>query len=168
MAALRLAGTSQHYRGLYQSVSSARPLDNRLLDELQGGFPEVVELPPLAEAMVAIDDTHEHMQQIAAAGWQTPAGHPDLQPAHEALLLREHFAELLRSEEVQSQPAAFQQMLRDSVSAAAEVEATLRDWQLAAKKDVPSESLQRSFDRVSSNCKSCHEQFRDVPLSEKR
>jgi protein tyrosine phosphatase (PTP) superfamily phosphohydrolase (DUF442 family) len=163
---LQLAGTSQHYRGLFQSARSAVRLEQKLLDELKIEFPEIVQLPPLADAMVAIEHTHDHLKQISAAGWHVPADQPDLEPAHEALLLREHFAELLRSDIVQAEPEPFRQLLRNSEYAANQLESALRERPVV-DATVPPESLQRNLDRVSFNCTSCHEQFRDVPLSEK-
>src|SRR5262245_56285152 len=49
---LRTAGTSENYRGLYQSARNARRLDAKLLDKITGEFPERPAIPPLATAMV--------------------------------------------------------------------------------------------------------------------
>ncbi len=162
MAVLKTAGTSENYRGLYQSVRSAKKIDPRVLDKLQVDFRPTVELPPPAEAMVAIEHTHDHLKTIAAAGWKTPADHPDLDPTHEALLLKEHFAELLRSEAVKKRPSAFQQMMRDGQSAAGELEAAL------ASPPADTKGLVAAFAKVTANCQACHQKFRDVPLGEKR
>src|SRR5690606_38112793 len=62
VAVLELAGTSPKYRGLYQSAGEARPLEEALLAELEVAFPERAEIPPMAEAMVALGHTHDHMQ----------------------------------------------------------------------------------------------------------
>jgi hypothetical protein len=156
---LLAAGTSDAYKGLYESVRTARQFESRLLDELNAEFPELARLPPLAEAMVALEHTHDHMKQVAAAGWKLPPQHPDIAPAHEALLLREHFTEMLRTGAVKQQPEKFQALLRNSEAAAQELETALREGkpELAA----------RPFDLITANCKSCHTEFRDVPLSQK-
>jgi cytochrome c556 len=159
---LKTAGTSENYQGLYASARSAEPFDAALLDALQAEFPEASAVPPLAEAMVALEHTHDHLKQIAAAGWQTPAGHPDLDPTHEALLLREHFAELLRMDEVTQQPEAFRQSLRESETAAQALENALR------ASPVSAEAAQSSLDRVGQRCAACHQEYRDQPLSEQR
>jgi len=165
---LTLAGTSRNYRGLYQSAEEARPLEAALLDELEVEFRETVEIPPLAEAMVALEHTHDRLNAIAKDGWRTPPDHPDLEPAHEALLLREQFTELLRVEYVRAQPGEFQAILRDSESAAQELEEGLRDWMPSMSQVAQPESLSRVADRIATNCKACHATYRDVPLGEKR
>jgi protein tyrosine phosphatase (PTP) superfamily phosphohydrolase (DUF442 family) len=167
VAVLELAGTSPHYRGLYQSAQEARPLETALLDELDVAFPETARIPPIAETMVALEHTHDHLKTIAQAGWRSPPDHPDLDPAHEALLIQEHFTELLRTSSVQHEPESFRQMLQDSQQAARELEAALREWQSTSSSAAPPETIQRLSDRISANCKSCHQKSRDVPLSEK-
>ena len=169
LAILNLAGTSHHYRGLYESARVVKPLETALLDELKLDFPESVEVPPMAEAMVAMGHTHEHLKQIAEAGWRSPADHPDLHPAHEALLMREHFTELLRSDDVLEQTDAFRRYLRESEQAAEGLEAALRTWasKSAAADAQPPETMRQFLAKISANCKACHRQSRDVPLSEK-
>lgn len=167
IAVLNLAGTSPNYRGLYQSVANVQPLDKALLDELDVEFRETIEVPPLAQAMVAMEHTHDHLKKIAEAGWCAPTDHPDLEPAHEALLLQEHFSELLRTSEVQQQADGFRRYLRDSEAAAHELESQLRVWHPAESKSNPPEILGRLADRISTNCKGCHQRYRDTPLGEK-
>ncbi|MCO6454436.1 MAG: cytochrome c [Pirellulaceae bacterium] len=167
VAVLKVAGTSPNYRGLYRSAEQTQPLEAALLDQLSVDFRESVEIPPMAEAMVALEHTHDHVQEIAAAGWRTPPAHPDLDPAHEALLLREHFTELLRAEYVQREPAEFQELLGLSEQAAQELEDGLRTWQSASAQTQPPASLGQSMDRITAMCKACHEKYRDVPLGEK-
>ncbi|HUE75026.1 MAG TPA: hypothetical protein VMP01_29430 [Pirellulaceae bacterium] len=165
LSILRAAGTSENYRGLYKSAESARKLDDALLDALQAEFPETARLPPLAEAMVALEHTHDHLKLIAANEWKRPASHPDLDPPHEALLLREHFTEMLRTDAVQREPEEFRDLLRDSEAAAQELEMAIGKWQQFAPP-VP-EAIPASFARMTNNCTTCHRKFRDVPLGEK-
>lgn len=164
---LEVAGTSESYRGLYESAQSARPFDESLLDELEVEFCEIVEIPPIAEAMVAIGHTHDHLAKIAAAGWKTPPEHPDLKPAHEALLLREHFTEMLRTGYVAEQPAEFRALLRQGEQAAGQLETQLRAWKESGAQAKPPQQLQQSANRIRANCKACHQQYRDMPLDEK-
>ena len=157
---LQTAGTSPNYRGLYQSAREARPLTHQELSHVKSDFPETAAIAPLAEAMVTIEHKHDALKQMAAANWKAQPGHPDLTPAHEALLLREEFEELLRAPEVQAKPAAFLQSLNDSHSAALEFEEALN-------ASAPPDRLAASFERITTNCTICHQQFRDIPLSEK-
>ncbi len=165
LAVLKTAGTSENYRGLYQSAESARRLDDALLDALEVEFRETVELPPLAEGMVALEYTFDQLKTIAAAGWKPTPEHPDIDPPHEALLLREQFTELLRAEDVKRRPEAFQQWLQESATAAGEIETALRQSTEAAPPDLA--SLTSRFEIVTKNCSACHREYRDVPLGEK-
>ncbi|REJ68417.1 MAG: hypothetical protein DWQ31_08325 [Planctomycetota bacterium] len=167
LAVLELAGTSPHYRGLVESAQNATPLEEALLDEFEVEFRESVAVPPLAEAMVTIERTHDNLKAVMAADWRTPPNHPDIDPAHEALLLREHFTELLRTDHTADQQPAYQQLLIDSEVAARQLETTLRGWQSPAAETEPPALLSHLADRIDRNCRACHQRFRDVPLSEK-
>lgn len=165
---LELAGTSLNYRGLYQSVKIAVPVDASELDRLVVDFRAKVDVPPIAEAMVGLERIHDHINAIATAGWRAPDDHPDLDPAYEALLLREQFTELLRIDYVQQQSAEFRNLLQDSELAAEEMERGLRhNSQGLSREERPTELLAGLMHRISRNCQQCHEKFRDIPLSEK-
>jgi len=154
---LKTAGTSENYRGLYASARDARPQEAAFLDSLDVEFVEVAAIPPLADAMVALEHTHDHIKQIAASDWKAPAKHPDLDPAHEALLLKEHFAELLRMDDVTTRPAAFQESLQASESAAQQLEDAL------GQSPPATEAARTALDTINTNCTACHRQFRDNP-----
>ena len=94
---LKTAGTSEAYRGLYQSARIARPLDPQQLDALAVEFPSIATIPPLAESMVAIDHLHDGLREMAEADSHPPDKRPDAAPAHRALLLYEQLSELLHS-----------------------------------------------------------------------
>lgn len=152
---LKTAGTSENYRGLYESARKARPLDKAFLDNLDVEFHEVAKIPPMAEAMVALEHTFDHMKQIAAAGWKAPPKHPDLDPAHEALLLKEHYAEMLRSDDVKTREEKFRLYLRESETAAQELEDILNKSPLSADK------AKTALESVTSRCATCHKDYRD-------
>lgn len=160
---LTLAGTSEHYRGLYRAAERARPLDPQILDKRTPNFPEAAKLPAMAEAMVEIDHSFERMQAVAAAGWKAPPNHPDVDPAHEALILREHFTELLRSDDTARRPKSFQRMLRDSETAARQLESALN----LNQRPIAPLAAKSALDKIAANCAACHKTYRDVPLGEK-
>lgn len=164
---LKIAGTNPNYRGLFEVAESAEPLNDAILASVDPVFPEVATLPPAAEAMVALEHTQDRLKSIAASGWKPPENHPDLDPAHEALLLKEHFTEMLRAEWAATRPPGFQDLLRDSESAATELEEALRKLDTPVQQSAVPAAIQTSFERVSKNCTACHQQFRDVPLTEK-
>ncbi|MBC7815774.1 MAG: cytochrome c [Planctomycetaceae bacterium] len=154
---LAIAGTGENYRGLFQSVDDAQPLGSALLDRLQAEFPATAKLPAMAEAMVAIEHVHDHLKFLEKAGWKAPVDQPALAPDHEALLLRESFTELLRTDELKGKPDRFQQLMQEAGMLSQSLEETLKssliDADAAAKK----------LAAVSANCKSCHQVYRDVP-----
>ncbi|MBX7166184.1 MAG: hypothetical protein K1X74_07530 [Pirellulales bacterium] len=156
LGVLSLAGTSPNYRGLYRAAESAQRIDPAELDALLVEFHSIVELPPMADAMVAIDQTTERLKQIAAAGWKPPAAHPDLDPAHEALLLREHFTELARQPDCQARSEAFRAGVAANETAAGKLETALREGQSPAVYD-------EAFQQTQRVCVDCHRKFRDVP-----
>jgi len=166
VAVLDLAGTSPNYRGLYQAAREIRPLPESELDSLQVSFREVEEVPPMAEAMVLLGHTHDHLLSIADSDWRSPDDHPDLDPAHQALLLREHFTELLRTPEVQAESEVFKKLLRESEQAARSLEGLLSRWEPSSQDQMPPETILQQAKRIADNCKACHARFRDLPLQE--
>jgi protein tyrosine phosphatase (PTP) superfamily phosphohydrolase (DUF442 family) len=157
---LKTAGTAPTFRGLYQSARAAKPLTTDQLNQIKADFPETATIPPMAEAMVAIEHKHDALKQIAAANWRSPPDHPDLDPAHEALLLREEFEELLRTPAAQAKPPAFLQSLQDSHTATLELEQSLTT-------NASPNQLTATLHRITTHCTLCHQQFRDIPLGEK-
>lgn len=158
---LRIAGTSEAYRGLFQSVADAYPFEMEFLDAFEAEFPSVAKLPAMAEAMVEIEHVHDRLKAIEKAGWKTPPDMPALVPDHEALLLREQFTEVLRTKELQERPKAFQQLAREAEAASQALEDSLKS------PPTNAESASKLFLAVSNNCKACHQTFRDVPLKDK-
>lgn len=160
---LRLAGTDPAYRGLFQAVRQTEPVPVEELRKLSVTFREIAPVAPLAEAMVRIEHLESDLSEVAAAGWTAPPEHPDLDPAHQALLLREQFAELMRREETREYPPEFSKLLSDSAKAAGRLEQSLRRWsEDGSRKPAPSQ-FDRLAARIHTNCKTCHRRFRDVP-----
>lgn len=161
------AGTSESYRGLYATAASARRIDDKVLNAVKSEFPAVARLPPMAEAMVSVEHVYDHLKLFAANQWKPIDTRPALEPDHEALLLREHFTELLRGKEVKDRPTQFQALMKEGEAAAASLEQDLRDWIAAERPEKLPDSLAKGMERIASNCAACHKQFRDVPLGEK-
>lgn len=158
---LQVGGTSEHYRGLFQSAESARRFDQALLSALPAEFPAIAKLPAMAEAMVAIERAMDHLKTMARANWKTLAAQPDLTPEHEALLLREQFTELLRTSDLPSRPKSFQELLLDAERLAQSLESTLR------KEPLDASAASAALNHVKDNCQQCHQRFRDLPARER-
>ena len=165
---LKLAGTSENYRGLFDVVKSAHRIAESSLDAIQPEFPESAKLPPMAVAMVDLERTYAQLEQLAHSQWKPSADHPALDPAHEALLLREQFTEMLRMESVVPRTVAFRKFLIESKSDAKLLEETLR-MKKQEQNASPSASsrLSELFARISANCTNCHQQYRDAPIERK-
>lgn len=167
VSVLVLAGTNANYLGLYEAAQRARPIEPSQLDQLDVQFREVVEVPPMAEAMVGIGHTSEHLKRIAEAMFRVPADHPDLDPAHEALLLREQLTELLRTPEVLAEPAHFRELLQESIRLAEGLESTIRNRQTSGGDQAFLRTASQQLQRIDRNCKDCHRTYRDAPLRRK-
>lgn len=160
-ALLDLAGTSPHYQGLYRSVAAAKPVADEVLRQLEVEFLPAVEVPPMVEAMAQIDVAYGRLLELEANAWQAPATHPDLDPAYQALLIREQLAELLRTEEVGNASTEFQELMGASVAAADRLEQELRSAEtgLQPKRTIKKFTSQRL--RLEASCTDCHRSFRD-------
>jgi hypothetical protein len=165
---LEIAETSPNYRGLFESTREARPRTEKELAEVPADFPEIAKLPPMAQAMVQVEQAHDHLKALQANQWQKLADQPALEPAHEALLLREHFTELLRTAAVKKQPDGFQHLMSESEAAGNELEAALLAWDKEGRQGEAPAAVTAAFARISKSCKDCHVKYRDVPLGEKQ
>ena len=164
---LKVAGTSPRYVGLFRSVSDARPVPRTTLDSLAAEFPEVARVPPLADAMVELEHAMERIERLSAARWKTRAGARN-EPggaAHETLLLRELYTELLRADHARRHGRQFMDSLRNGEAQAVALE------KLAAKM-TDSETSRRALDdavkRLRSHCRDCHRRHRDRPSRDQR
>jgi hypothetical protein len=121
--------------------------------------------------MVAVEHAHDHLKQVQAAGWKVPPDHPDIDPPHEALLLREHLTELMRTEEVTSQTTEFVDIMRRSEADAIELEQSLRKGNVAINgadghirshyrrlRELPHEVSRRADSSEGRSLKNWHEQ----------
>lgn len=159
---LKLAGTSSDYQGLHEVVARSQTIAN--LNAVKANFKESVDVPPLAASMVKIEQTFDHLKDIQQSGWRAPKSHPDLSPEHEALLLREHFTELLRTKHVRAQPLSFRNLIEHSRDKAEVLEKTLRSA-TKSKSPPPKEALSAALSAIASDCKSCHREHRDKPTA---
>jgi protein tyrosine phosphatase (PTP) superfamily phosphohydrolase (DUF442 family) len=152
---LRTFGTGENYKGLWNDARAARPVDPEELNRLNVEYVEVAKIEDLALRMVAIDGLWDHMKLIRKAGWKPLPEHPDLDPPHEALQLREHFHEAARLPGADARPQAFRTTLADS-------EAGLESLRAALAADpVDATAATAAFDRVAASCTSCHKAYRD-------
>jgi protein tyrosine phosphatase (PTP) superfamily phosphohydrolase (DUF442 family) len=158
---LKTFGTGENYKGLWASARAARPLDRKVLAGVKVEYRETAPVPPMAEAMVAIDQTWERLKLAEKAGWRPLAGHPDVDPPHEALQLMERLHELGRAHEVQSKPQAFRKLLTDGEAGAKTLHESLTAWSRSGFSGNPPAHVAGAMKTVSSSCTVCHKSFRD-------
>ncbi len=156
VAALKVFGTGENYLGLWESARSAKPIDRKALKKKNVKFVAEAPIPPMAEVMVEIDNYFEHLGDCKKAGWKAPADHPDLNPAHEALKLREQLFEMTRVDGYKKHTQKFQWLADTGVENAETLETALREG-----KDA--ETLNAAYTKIEQNCKTCHSIFRNVP-----
>ena len=153
LAALKQAGTGANYEGLWKVVREFKVPTKEQLDAADNTFPARAKVQALAGHMVNIDERFTGLKAVQAAQWGTPKEHPDLDPAHEALMLREGFAEAARSEEAKKLPEDFRERLNAAEGAAIALESALREKDNAA--------AQKAYLSVQASCSSCHKLYRD-------
>jgi hypothetical protein len=158
LAEMHRAGTDPHYIGLYAVPRSLTRPTSAGLDRIPSDFPETANVPDLAQCMVGIDEHWENMKQIRAAAWKTPAKHQDLDPAHEALMLKESFQEALRLTGMHNRPAEVAHWLGDAGEKASALEKDLR-------ARAENSTVEHALRDMSASCTHCHAKYRDVPQS---
>ncbi|MCA9221286.1 MAG: cytochrome c [Planctomycetales bacterium] len=146
---LKAAGTGDQYTGLWRDVENYQPPGpNEALPELV----EVAEVDSFPAAMAKLDRHFDNLKLCQKSDWQTPADHPDLDPAQEALLVWEGLKESARHLNEQHSDE-FKSMLGESTILAEQLQQTLS----ADNRDPATEQ----FSALEKSCKSCHGKYRN-------
>lgn len=154
---LKQAGTSSHYKGLYAAVHEFGPLKPEEFEMVSTDFPEVAPTGMFVQLMVDVDTRWDHIKLTRGAGWRVPPTHADLDPAHQALLLREAYRELARLPDVKHPSEGMHQWLIESEEHAQVLEDLLRQ----SKIDGP--AAEKAFLSAAADCTRCHAKYRDLP-----
>jgi protein tyrosine phosphatase (PTP) superfamily phosphohydrolase (DUF442 family) len=154
IAALHVFGTSPHYAGLYATARDFRKPTAAELDGADASFPRIAPTTDYIDTMVEVEKHWAHIKAAQKAGWQTPADQPDLDPPHEALMLKELLRELQRPTGASAtRPADLVERLGAAEQSAGHLEDALRAKDLAA--------ADRGFNVMDESCTSCHSRYRD-------
>lgn len=151
---LEKAGTDPKYRGLMglpHSFHRPTPLELTATPTL---FPRTAKVADFTRLMVEIDEHWEALKLAKATGWKQPPDHPDIDPAHEAVLLMEAYREGQRLPGPLTKDQGFRTMLQEAEAAAARLEQALRS--------EPSRA-DAAFRASQSLCNQCHARWRDQP-----
>ena len=147
---LKTAGTNPNFRGLYESVRTARPVSAVELDRLKVEFRETSPVPPLAEAMVQLEHALDRVKGESDRKWLRKDDSRAV-----ALLLHEHYKEMQRLDDVKKRPARFREMLTASEEAALQLQTAL------AGDAVESSKAEAALKAINKGCADCHAAFRD-------
>jgi protein tyrosine phosphatase (PTP) superfamily phosphohydrolase (DUF442 family) len=159
LSVLQTLGTDPKYVGLYNSVKSLQRPTVAQLDAIKGDFPEIAQVPRLAELMVQIDAQWDELKLRQASGWKQHTAVNSDGVANPAVLLTEHYQEALRLPELSSRPKEFLALLQEAHQKAEELE------RLTSRQgsEAPSRlELDAVFNKSAKMCSQCHAQFRDV------
>ncbi len=154
---LKLAGTDPKYKGLFRAVQSASKVDTNEIDQLKVAFTSSADLPPMAHAMVEIEEHFESLRKLQQVKWQS-VSHGKHSPQQTALLLQEQFRELLRMDDQRIKSAEFIRICQNSESAAERIEKLLRE---SSRSTSVTNQLDEALKSMESDCKSCHEAIRN-------
>ena len=156
---LERAGTSAHYVGLYRSVSASDPISAEVLNKINYDFPSVAPGTPLVQSMVAIEEHFAAIAKMIEQDGVPPVDSPDLSVTHEALLLSEQFAELVRQSQVADTDPKSKEYL-DAMKRSHEHSDQLYQL-LSPKADFSPVKASKIIEQLRNNCSSCHRTFRD-------
>ena len=154
---LETAGTSPSYPGLFACVAEAAPMSPEALDTAPVA-PSQATIEGFIAAMAHVDRVWDRVKLIRAAGWRTPAEHPDLVPAAEAGMLHDGLRASRDTapawDAVASAPAFVAPMLRSL-----EASKALEDSLVRADPD----GAESAFAVLAASCRECHEVYRNQP-----
>ena len=155
LAFLKRAGTGANYMGLWDDIRRYKAPTKEEIATAPNEFPAITPATSLVQSMVRMDELVEHLQATQKANWKAPATHPDLDAPHEALMLREIYTELRRTDDSKNRPADFKNWLAEGEKQSAALETALRVSH--------TENASNTFQKIIANCHSCHAVYRNVP-----
>ena len=146
---LRNAGTGEGYNGLWQAVRTFNPdkVDVKLAPLLYESAP----VDSYTVSMAQIDRIWDNLKLCRRSEWSVPSDHPDIDPAHEALMLEEGFRESGRQAKGLSKEL-INWLQRTELEASALKEAVKAGNKPRAEK---------YFKSIKASCTKCHRKFRE-------
>jgi hypothetical protein len=154
---LQAAGTSNSYRGLWQSVGAYRLPSTETLAKLPNEFPEAVDPPDTVATMLAIDERWQRLVKTAREGGPAEGVLPQDAAQHQtavrdgAVQLAELVREWLRTPAFRQQPEPFR----------AEAEQFLHDIAALENSVTRPTALATAVQRIEQRCTHCHEGHRN-------
>lgn len=149
---LRLAGTAQRYRGLFDAVREVERFSPDELKQFDAVFPSCADLPSVTTTMAEISHCFDALSEAIK---QADSAKID-RAAHHALLIEEAFAELSRDKDSLPNDKVYRKLLRESHREARSIRVLVEkaepNWQTNSR---------RKLTLLKDQCKQCHAKFRD-------
>lgn len=153
---LEMAGTNPSFRGLFATVERARPLASEVLQQLQVEFREVSPVPQVAESMVAIDEVFDELKTAQKNRFEKL----DAERGTEvALMLKEHYTELLRTEAAQQKGSEFTSFIKAAIEESERLEKLMKS--IDRDGESGRTSVNTAFESLKRGCVQCHQKYRD-------
>jgi len=155
------AGTSKDYAGLFDSVGKFKKPEAATLAKVTGPLPEKAAVPPMAKAMVTVDERWERLLAARKVGFKNVPGHADIEPSHEALQLAELFREMARQADAQALGDDFTARLAQADAEAMELHTAIKAWKESRYPPQLLTVVEAKADVVAKSCKTCHVRHRN-------
>lgn len=153
---LEIAGTTPSFRGLFTVVDRAKPLAPDVLDQLQVEFREISPVPQIAESMVAIDEVFDELKLAQKNHFAKITKERGVELA---LMLKEHYTELLRTEAAQQKGKDFAALITSAIEDSEKLETLMKS--LESDSESANASVEMAFETLKRGCVQCHQQYRD-------
>jgi len=151
--------TSPQYEALYELVGEFEPPTPAELADVEDEFPEIADVSSLSKVMAGIDVHWSHLETTRQSDFSTPANHPDLNPAHEALILRDLFHRAVEVAAAGDADRNLETRMAEAEASAAELLIRLERLQpTGSRKEL--DSVNKAFSAVDRKCTACHKQYR--------
>lgn len=157
---LQTAGTNTGFRGLFHAVERTKPVPPQQLEQVQVDFVPIASLPPMIDAMVAMDAILVQLKKLQ----KEERPHPLEDARSNALMLKEHYMELHRSESENGQEPEFLAWLIQGRDLASQLETRLNEMPVptsSSDREQLHKELNAWVKKLEQNCVECHQQFRD-------
>ncbi len=157
---MRTAGTGTNYPGLYECVRRFVAPSADRIRQVSTNLPEQAPVRGLVEAMVELDRRWDRLKMARQHDYRPSPQHPELLPARDLALLREHYREVQRLPEAEARGTNFLEQLRTAEAGTQNAEESLRQFNSTPTSQLHAQ-LNRAFDRLQRSCVTCHQSHRD-------
>jgi len=155
---MKKIGTSKNYKGLYETVRQFEIPNSIELENLPFPF-STAPVESFTEKMGNLDRHWDEIKKISARQWKNNPEHPDIDLAHEALQVAECFSEIIRLKSMKEKPEGFIELLNDAKKLSWVFEDLIRNKAVSKKYDIG--KIKKQFDLINTNCKNCHQKYRN-------